>query len=51
MTQEDFAEWTERVREAGKDCRNKLAGLRAFILSWEADVDMRDPWWEEGDDY
>lgn len=50
-SQEDFAVWVEQVRQAGDDCRDNLAGLRAFILSWEADVDMMDPWWDEGDDY
>ena len=51
LTQEQFAEWTERIRQAGKDCRRNLDGLRAFIYSWENDVDMMDIWFEEGDDF
>lgn len=48
-TQEDFAVWVEKVRAAGKQCRGALDGLRAYILSWQNDVDMKDPWWEEGE--
>jgi len=50
-TQEDVAIWAEEVRQAGKDCRRNLDGLRAFILSWESMVDMMDIWTDLGDDY
>lgn len=48
-TQEEFAVWTEKVRQAGKECRDTLDGLRAYIYSWQAGVDQMDPWFTEGD--
>ncbi len=50
-SQEAFAEWTERVRQAGQDCRSNLDFLRAYVLTWESKVDQSDIWVEEGDDY
>ena len=47
-TQEEFGIWTEEVRQAGEDCRQKLYGLRSYLESWELDVEMKDIWWEEG---
>ncbi len=51
ITQEAFAEWAERVRQAGQDCRGNLDFLRAYVLTWESKVDQSDIWVEEGDDY
>lgn len=47
-SQEDFAIYAQKVREAGQDCRKVLNGLRAYIYSWQNDVDMMDIWYEEG---
>ena len=50
-SQEVFAIWAEKSRAAGEDCRSNLDYLRAYLLTWESEIDQSDIWVEEGDDF